>query len=155
MVPIVIPPLRHRTEDIPALAAHLIEKFNTEYGRNVQGISRVAMQTLAEYGWPGNVRELENIVGRAMIAMALGDTEIGSRFLPPLGSGRPSSTALGHAGPKAAPAGATLDEVVGAAERAALTRTLEETGGNKTEAARRLAIAPRTLYYKLERHGLL
>jgi transcriptional regulator with PAS, ATPase and Fis domain len=155
VVPIVIPPLRHRTEDIPALAAHLIEKFNTEYGRNVQGISRAAMQTLAEYGWPGNVRELENIVGRAMIAMALGDTEIESRFLPPLGPGRPSAAAPGHAGPKAAPAGATLDEVVGAAERAALTRTLAETGGNKTEAARRLAIAPRTLYYKLERHGLI
>jgi PAS domain S-box-containing protein len=154
VVPIVIPPLRHRTEDVPALVAHLIEKFNAEYGRNVQGISPAAMQALFEYRWPGNVRELENIVGRAMIAMAMGDTTIESRFLPPLGPGRPGAAASGHPGAKAAPAGATLDEVVGAAERAALVRTLEETRGNKTEAARRLAIAPRTLYYKLERHGL-
>jgi PAS domain S-box-containing protein len=155
VVPIVIPPLRHRPEDVPLLAEHLIDKFNEEYGRHVQRISPAAMQMLMEYGWPGNVRELENIIGRAMIAMAMSDTVIESRFMPALGVGRPSLAGAGHAGPKAAPSGATLEEIVGTAERAALVRTLEETGGNKTEAARRLGIAPRTLYYKLERHGLL
>jgi transcriptional regulator with PAS, ATPase and Fis domain len=164
VVPIVIPPLRHRKEDIPRLVEHLIDKFNGEYGRHVQAISPAALQLLSAYAWPGNVRELENIVGRAMIAMAMNDTVIESRFIPALAPGRPGAPgqpgAAGGPGSGAgvfwsAPAGATLDEVVGAAEKAALLRTMEETGGNKTEAARRLGIAPRTLYYKLERYGLL
>lgn len=156
VVPIVIPPLRHRREDIPKLVGHLIEKFNSEYGRHVGSIDAVAMQRLAEHHWPGNVRELENIVGRAMIAMVSGETVIESRHLPLLGSGPTPAPAYAVAAGALAPdAAATLDDIVAAAEKAALTRTLGETGGNKTEAARRLAIAPRTLYYKLERHGLL
>jgi transcriptional regulator with PAS, ATPase and Fis domain len=152
VVPIVIPPLRHRKEDIPKLVEHLIEKFNGEYGRHVRAISPEAVQVLMEYAWPGNVRELENIIGRAMIAMAMSDTVIEARFVPAPGAGRPAGAA---ARPVAPVSGATLDEVVSAAEKGALVRTLEEVGGNKTEAARRLGIAPRTLYYKLERHGLL
>ncbi len=154
VVPIVIPPLRHRREDIPHLTEHLIEKFNEEYGRNVQRIAPAALQVLMEYHWPGNVRELENIVGRAMIAMAMNDTVIEARFLPPLaGGGRPVTQAPGME--RGAIAGKTLDEIVGEVEREALVRTLQETGGNKTEASRRLGIAPRTLYYKLERYGLI
>jgi PAS domain S-box-containing protein len=151
VVPIVIPPLRHRREDIPRLVAHMIDRFNGEYGRNVGSISPAALELLMEYNWPGNVRELENIIGRAMIAMAMGDTVIEARFIPALGTGRP-------AGPTTVKAGGvftTLDEVVANAEKGALIRTLEEASGNKTEAARRLGIAPRTLYYKLERYGLL
>jgi len=154
VVPIVIPPLRHRREDIGRLVAHLIEKFNAEYGRHVQSISAAAMDALMAYGWPGNVRELENIIGRAMIAMAMTDTVIEWHFLPSLVSGRGPSPMAG--GSLRHPAtSATLEEVVGAAERSALLRTLEETGGNKTEAARRLGVAPRTLYYKLQKHSLL
>ncbi len=155
VVPIVIPPLRHRTEDIPWLVEHLIDKFNEEYGRHVRAIAPDALQALMEYPWPGNVRELENIVGRAMIAMAITDTVIEARFLPPLG---PARTAASDPHLALAPAGSPglrLDEIVAQAERAALTQTLAATGGNKTEAARRLGIAPRTLYYKLERYGLL
>jgi PAS domain S-box-containing protein len=152
VVPIVIPPLRHRKEDIPKLVKHLIEKFNGEYGRHVRDIAPEAVQLLMEYAWPGNVRELENIIGRAMIAMVMGDTVIEARFVPPLGSGRSNGAPARQASPVS---GATLDEVVSAAEKGALMRMLEEVGGNKTEAARRLGIAPRTLYYKLERHGLL
>lgn len=155
VVPIVIPPLRHRREDIPRLTEHLIEKFNDEYGRHVQRISPAAMDAIMEYSWPGNVRELENIIGRAMIAMAMGDTAIEARFLPPLGAGRATAAAAGAGTGQAPLPSGTLDEIVGAAEKAALSRTLEETGGNKTEAARRLGIAPRTLYYKLEKYGLL
>ncbi|MFZ5817412.1 MAG: sigma 54-interacting transcriptional regulator [Bacillota bacterium] len=154
VVPIVIPPLRHRREDIPKLVEHLIEKFNEEYGRNVQAIAPDALRTLVEYHWPGNVRELENIVGRAMIAMAITDTVIESRFLPALG---PTRAPLQEPEEPVRPAetGLSLEEVVARAEREALVRALAAAGGNKTEAARRLQIAPRTLYYKLERHGLL
>ncbi|MEW8977567.1 MAG: sigma 54-interacting transcriptional regulator [Symbiobacterium sp.] len=155
VVPIVIPPLRHRQEDIPRLVAHLIAKLNEEYGRNVRDIAPDALQVLREYHWPGNVRELENIIGRAMIAMAVTDTTIERRFLPPLGSA-PSPAAP----PTPPPEGQgrrtrPLHEVVAEAEKSALMRALAETKGNKTEAARRLQIAPRTLYYKLERYGLM
>jgi transcriptional regulator with PAS, ATPase and Fis domain len=155
VVPIVIPPLRHRKEDIPKMVDHLIEKFNVEYGRHVRAIDAEALRTLMEYHWPGNVRELENIVGRAMIAMSITDTVIESRFLPPLGPARAAAPAqMAPAAPAAAEL-LSLDEVVARAEREALVQALAATGGNKTEAARRLGIAPRTLYYKLERHGLL
>ncbi|HWI64459.1 MAG TPA: sigma 54-interacting transcriptional regulator [Symbiobacteriaceae bacterium] len=157
VVPIVIPPLRHRREDIPRLAQHVVDKFNGEYGRNVSAISPAALQLLMEHSWPGNVRELENIIGRAMIAMAMGDTVIEARHVPALSPSRSAGAPAPAAKPGngVAPQAATLDDIIAAAEKAALLRTLEEAGGNKTEAARRLAIAPRTLYYKLERHGLL
>lgn len=155
VVPIVIPPLRHRREDIEQLVTYLIGKFNTEYGRHVESISSAAMQVLMEHSWPGNVRELENIIGRAMIAMTMHDRVIEAHFLPALGNGRLTAAAVASAGGRPSFSAGTLDEVLGRVERAALIRTLEETGGNKTEASRRLGIAPRTLYYKLERHGLL
>lgn len=152
--PIVIPPLRHRKEDIPRLVSHLLTKFNEEYGRHVQGASPAALQALVEYSWPGNVRELENIIGRAIIAMRTHDRVVEARFVPPLGSGGSQATGAGGRTGSAV-SGLPLDEVVAAAERGALMLALEESRGNKTEAARRLGIAPRTLYYKLERHGLL
>ncbi|HEY8347822.1 MAG TPA: sigma 54-interacting transcriptional regulator [Symbiobacteriaceae bacterium] len=147
VVPIHIPPLRHRLEDLPALVAVITAKLNEEYGRNVRGVAPDAMAILRSYHWPGNVRELENILGRAMIAMAMTDTIIEARFLPPLPSTPPPK------GPEL-PVG-TLQEAVAAAEQAALRRALEASGGNKTEAARLLGIAPRTLYYKLKRYGML
>jgi len=151
VLPIHIPPLRDRPEDIPALVDALIAKFNSEYGRNVTAISPEALAILRAYHWPGNVRELENIIGRAMIAMAMTDTVIEARFLPPLGTGRQPAAAPPE---PALPVG-TLAEAVAAAERATLRRALEAARGNKTEAARLLGIAPRTLYYKLERYGML
>ena len=154
VIPILIPPLRHRQEDIPKLVSHLIEKLNKEYGRNVRDIAPDALQVLREYHWPGNVRELENIIGRAMIAMTVTDTVIERRFLPPLGTA-PVPEAREVQEGEARSAVRPLFEVVAEAEKAALLQALKETKGNKTEAARRLEIAPRTLYYKLERYGLL
>jgi transcriptional regulator with PAS, ATPase and Fis domain len=155
VVPIVIPPLRHRREDIGRLAEHLINKFNDEYGRHVRAISPAALQFLMEHTWPGNVRELENIIGRAMIAMTMSDTTIETHFLPALGNGRPGPIAAAQGAARAASPEGTLEEILGRVERSTLVHTLEETGGNKTAAARRLGVAPRTLYYKLERHGLI
>lgn len=155
VVPILIPPLRHRREDLPHLVSHLIDKFNMEYGRHVRSIAPEALQVLLTYAWPGNVRELENIIGRAMIAMSISDTVIEARFVPPLGTDRGQGPPDQAAEVASAGAGLTLAEIVGGVERQVLIRTLEETGGNKTEAAKRLGIAPRTLYYKLERYGLM
>lgn len=151
VVPIVIPPLRHRREDIPKLVSHLIEKHNREFGRHVQAIDPEALGALVEYRWPGNVRELENIIGRAFIAMGFHDTVIQHRFIPALADGREP---IQQEAESDAPVG-TLAQVVEAAERATIAEALKQTGGNKTEAARRLGVAPRTLYYKLERYGLM
>jgi PAS domain S-box-containing protein len=155
VVPIVIPPLRHRWEDIPRLVDTMLERFNHDYGRHVQGISAEAMQSLLAYPWPGNVRELENIIGRSIIAMMIGDTVIEGRFLPILGAGRPPQKAPDGGATVTTPPGSTLADTMGTFEKAVLEKMLHETGGNKTAAAKRLSIAPRTLYYKLERYGLL
>jgi len=153
VVPIVIPPLRHRREDIPRLALLIIERLNREYGRAVEQIDPEAMARLLAYHWPGNVRELENVIGRALITMPFAERVIRPRYLPELPGGVATVTAPapeygGRTGP-------TLEQVVAGAERAALREALHQSGGNKTEAARRLGIAPRTLYYKLERYSML
>lgn len=153
VVPIVIPPLRHRREDIPQLCEHIIEKLNAEFGRSVRGVSPEAMQQLVQYAWPGNVRELENILGRAMIAMSPFASVIEAQYLPSL-AGTVQAAEVKVVVAAAAP-GASLDEIVATAERSALVSTLTATNGNKTEAAKRLGIAPRTLYYKLEKYGLM
>lgn len=153
VVPIVIPPLRHRKEDIPRLATQVIERLNREYGRAVEQIDPEAMARLLAYHWPGNVRELENILGRALITMPFAEKVIRPSYLPDLPDGpAPGAAVAPDVAGRALP---TLEQVVGAAERAALAEALRQSGGNKTAAARRLGIAPRTLYYKLERYSML
>src|SRR5690606_28627802 len=83
VLPISIPPLRFRKEDLPLLANHLIKKFNQEYGRNVEEIDEEAVQALMDYDWPGNVRELENVLGRAMINMNFSERRMKREHLPP------------------------------------------------------------------------
>ena len=72
MVPIEIPPLRERKEDIPYLARHFVEKLAPETGGHVRGITDAAIDKLMQYSWPGNVRELENVIERSIV-MAPGE----------------------------------------------------------------------------------
>ncbi|WP_245823832.1 sigma-54 interaction domain-containing protein [Sporomusa malonica] len=151
--PINIPPLRQRIGDLPELARHLLTKLNWEYGRCVQGITDDAAALLAEYGWPGNVRELENVLGRALINMHFNEYTIMVSHLPPL-------TALTrlNAERKATETTVlpccTLAETMEQAERRAITGVLTMYGGNRAETARHLNVSLRTLYYKLEKHGI-
>ncbi|MDK2784358.1 MAG: hypothetical protein PWQ41_447 [Bacillota bacterium] len=154
VVPIFIPPLRYRKDDIPLLVAHLLRKFNQQFGRAVERVSPQALSALVAYDWPGNVRELENVLGRAIINMKFNETVIQAHHLPPLGnmvSGprRPASGPGANWTP-----GQTLAKLTAEVEKEALRRCLEYTRGNKTEAARLLGISPRTLYYKLKKFGL-
>ncbi|WP_031408391.1 sigma 54-interacting transcriptional regulator [Geobacillus vulcani] len=149
-MPIYIPPLRARKEDIPALCRHLIQKLNQDYGRNVEGVTDEAMARLLAYDWPGNVRELENVLGRAMIFMKFHEVMIDATHLPPL------------AAPSAAPAHRVeteeeirpLEEMMGQYEAGLIEQALRRHHGNKTAAARALGISVRNLYYKLEKYGL-
>jgi len=151
VIPIHIPPLRQRLEDIKLLSQHLLRKHNLEYGRNVEEIAPETLQILQEYHWPGNVRELENVLGRAMIHMPFHETVIMPEHLPPLTR---KSAHTGNRMQGEAAAGKTLKQALEEAERAHILRELAAVGGNRTEAAKRLGISIRSLYYKMEKLGI-
>jgi transcriptional regulator with PAS, ATPase and Fis domain len=148
VVPIVIPPLRYRLEDLESLAMHIIFRQNQAFGRNVTSISKDAVDVLSSYDWPGNVRELENTIGRAMIRMGYQETCLEAYHLPVLKPQLGSAVLTpgdGHFVPK----NGTLQQIVQQVEKSVIERVLSEVGGSKAEAARRLGISVRTLYYKL------
>lgn len=150
VLPIYFPPVRERRDDIPMLVEHLIFKLNQEYGRDVRKISEAALEKLRAYDWPGNVRELENVLGRAMINMNLQETVIEPEHLPVFGCEKMGQASfifdLKSIGP--------LENILADAERAALQRALQETGGNRTKAASLLGMSMRSLFYKMAKHGL-
>ena len=162
VVPIFIPPLRDRIEDIPLLCHSLIRRFNQAYGRNVSRISEEALDILTEYDWPGNVRELENVLSRAIINMHYSEVEILPGHLPALGRFQqgPQATQVNAqtdipTGEKRSTQGIPrLREAVERAERRAILRALEAAGGNKTAAAKLLGVGLRSLYYKIKRYGI-
>jgi two-component system response regulator PilR (NtrC family) len=147
VIPITIPPLRYRRDDIPLLASHFLSKL----GSGTVGISDGAMEILRSYDWPGNVRELENIMERAVI-LADGDEitadDLNVSIFPE--QMRKKARSTGEAGGDLGVAGVTLEEV----ERRYLLQTLEETGWKKKAAAEILGINPSTLYRKLQRYGM-
>jgi PAS domain S-box-containing protein len=158
VIPVMIPPLRQRRDDIPLLVHHLIGSFNQEYGRCVEGISNEALQILMGHHWPGNVRELENIIGRAIINMRMGETIIEQRHLPVLSLPAVSYTEVRAAEDIIQAASVEemgFDELQRQWERSLLLVTLQRTGGNKTKAAQQLKMSIRNFYYKLERHALI
>jgi DNA-binding NtrC family response regulator len=146
VIPIHLPPLRERREDIPLLVEHFVRRLCEALGRPPVAVGEGALRQLTLYAWPGNVRELENALERAIV-LCEGDTltEADLPFLERAGGGRLEF-----------PAGIVpLEEALDRLERTLLERALEQTGGVKAEAARLLAVKPSALYYKLEKHGLL
>jgi len=84
VIPIYIPPLRERKEDMPLLVNNLVRKYNQDFRRNVRGILAEALNLLLDYYWPGNVRELENVIERAIINMKFSEELISPKHIPPL-----------------------------------------------------------------------
>jgi DNA-binding NtrC family response regulator len=154
VVPIDLPPLRVRIDDIPMLVAVFIDKFNTRLGKRIGGIDDEALARLFRYRWPGNVRELENIMERAVL-FADG-ARIGVLDLPPELGGTDTTTALDAAvSPDAGgDFGEGLKEQVRAAlakiERELIVRALKQTSGNVTHAARLLKISRKGLQLKMK-----
>ncbi|MFF0826902.1 sigma 54-interacting transcriptional regulator [Brevibacillus sp. NPDC003359] len=153
VVPIHIPPLRQRLEDIKPIALYLLRKANLEYGRNVEELHEETLQMLLSYHWQGNVRELENVLGRAMIHMRINERIIMPEHLPPL-ERRIVSTKKEET-QREGTTGTTLKEAVEKAERQHILRELAAAKGNRTLAAKRLGIAIRSLYYKMEKLGIM
>ncbi|KAF0818462.1 Transcriptional regulator BkdR of isoleucine and valine catabolism operon [Bacillus sp. ZZV12-4809] len=149
-MPIHIPSLRRRKEDIPLLCSRLIQKINQEYGRNIEGVTEQAVDKLMAYDWPGNVRELDNILGRAIIFMNYSETQIEERHIPDLGANNPSPgiEASGEGQKK------SLTQLVEQYEAKVIRQTLQKLDGNKTKTAKLLGLSVRNLYYKLEKYNI-
>lgn len=148
VVPIHIPPLRERIEDVPALANHFMEKFAKEQPNPPTSITQGALDELIGYDWPGNVRELENTIESAMV-LTDGDV-ITEEHLSILG--QPIWEREAASGPEMAEL--TLKEQLERAERRILKRILEQVDGNRTKAAEILGLSTRAIRYKIKQYEL-
>jgi two-component system, NtrC family, response regulator AtoC len=161
VVPISLPPLRERREDIPLLVSHFIAKYDQRLGKKVERVDDEAMQMLLGYGWPGNIRELENLMERSVL-FADGPVILGASLPDAMRDRTPGPAvpiaAVGPLGAIAAPSGASMKEIVRQAqaelEKELIRRALEETGGNVTRAAKRLQISRKSLQVKMKELGL-
>jgi DNA-binding NtrC family response regulator len=148
VIPVRLPPLRARREDIPLLAQHFIKKSCQDNGVAVKPISQDSLRVLMAYDWPGNIRQFENAIEHA-VAMSLTATEIGPDAFP--------EEVRTRSGPAVVPTVAIPDEginftsVVSQLERELILRCLEKTGGNKRQAARLLNLSRTTFIDKLQR----
>jgi len=158
VIPIPIPPLRQRAEDIKPLVFAFLNKYNEIFGMQVSDIAPEAAAVLRSYSWPGNVRELENVIERAMNLSV--EEVIGIEHLPPhLRSGCPAASLTGQQGgldsqETFAPAVPAYRWEREERERETIRKALKQSAGNKSEAARILGMSRSWLYQKIDRLGL-
>jgi DNA-binding NtrC family response regulator len=136
VIPIRLPPLRERREDIPLLVDHWLERLAAEHARRVEGVTAEAMERLCRHDWPGNVRELRNVLERATVVAA-------GQLLR-----------LEDLGLEASVAPERQLQTIADVERAHVARTLAGCDGNVSAAARLLGIDRSTLYHKMRVYGL-
>jgi DNA-binding NtrC family response regulator len=144
VLPIALPALRERPDDIPLLVAFYLEAYNAEFRKRIVGVAPEAMQRLQSYVWPGNVRELRNAVERAML-LAEGTTLVADDFT----LGAAGSTLLSDQ-VELPPAGIQLDQL----ERSLVVQALERTGWNQTRAAALLGLNRDQIRYRIEKFHL-
>ena len=145
VVPVSLPPLRERKEDIPALAAHFFAFYRDKNRKELRDISGKAMDLLIRYDWPGNIRELENCMERAVI-LARGEIIAPADLPGPIQALSKDREIQGLN----LPSGISLQEV----EKSLILKTLDDTGGNRSRAAEILGINRRTLQNKLKEYGI-
>ena len=147
VVPVVLPPLRNRREDIPPLADFFLKKYSRKNRKNIRGIHPQALALLTRYEWPGNIRELENTMERAVI-LCLGEQISPLELSPHL---RPDEEEYrADEGPSPPTPGLTLRDM----ERELIRATLQQTNGNKSQTAKILGIARQTLQNKMKEYDL-
>ena len=149
VVPVSIPPLRERIEDIPLLADHFLNKFNTSFNKKIPGFTKKALDVLSRYHWPGNIRELENLIER-IVVLSTSEESIDLKSIPieilinsdhePLESDYQKNG---------------LIKVREEFEKKILLNVLEAVQGNQTEAAKILKINRNTFIQKARQFGIL
>ncbi len=147
VLPLLLPPLRGRKEDIPLLVEHFIQKYNTRHRLNIQGVSENALARMLEYPWPGNVRELENAIERAMILTR--ESGIEADCLP--------SEVLGERVPwkrEKWEEELSIKKASRVMEAELIRRALKKTKGNRSQAARLLEISHPALLSKMKEYGV-
>jgi two-component system response regulator HydG len=149
VVGLEIPTLRERREDVPLLAQHFLQTFAAKNHKDIKGFTPRAMDHLIRYDWPGNVRELMNAVERAVV-LSRADW-LSEKDFPIIVGSEQNITTAENMQPINADGTTPLEEV----EKATILRTMEATGGNKSEAARRLGITRKTLHKKLKAYGAM
>ncbi|HEY0991900.1 MAG TPA: sigma 54-interacting transcriptional regulator, partial [Kofleriaceae bacterium] len=147
VIPITLPPLRDRREDIPALAAHFLKRYADEYRCELPGFTQDALDALQSYNWPGNIRELENEVQRLVIQAEPGHWLEITDLSPRLRKIEGTVT-------RVAPQKGTLKEMMDQVERWLITEALRDHGGNKTKTAATLGITREGLHKKLAKFGV-
>jgi len=155
VIPIALPPLRERREDIPLLAEHFLSKFRDQMGKSIDGISPDAVRCLEAFGWPGNVRQLENVIERAVALERGAVIQIDS--LPTdirVPAAAPGSVGAGEDAIQLPAQGLDLPRRLEAQEREYVAQALSQAGGRHDRAAQLLAISPRQFRYLLDKHQL-
>lgn len=155
VVPIRLPPLRERREDIPLLVAHFLKQTSLESNKKVRYVSDEAMAYLMNYYWPGNIRELQNAVERAVI-LCKSDTLEADLFPIPGEKGHPAAIHLKPVRAADVPEGdsGSLSSAVEALEKSLIQEALRSQGGNQRKAAKVLGVTERILGYKIRNYGL-
>ena len=138
--PITCPPLCDRTEDIPIIVQHLIQRNNLKTDKNITGATPAAIEKMTAYAWPGNVRELRNAIDYAFALCS--STCIGIKHLP-AAIGRTASNTSDN-----------ITDKVNHGKRAELIRALRQTGGNRSEAARILGVSRVTVWKQINKFGI-
>ena len=147
VVQIMVPPLRHRPEDIIDLADFFLKKFCAETGRKINGYSKEAKEQLVRYRWPGNVRELKNVIERAVVLSHGTEIALDELLLTNLNTASESQMELNLAN-------RYVPESLSEVEKRHITSTLNETDWNKSRAAQILGIERSTLDRKIKKHGI-
>ena len=147
VIPVVIPPLKERNEDIPLLTRYFIEKYSKEFKKEIKKISPYAIQLLMKYPFPGNVRELENIIERS-VALETTNIILPENLVMPGAGGIDEDAGLSAGIPDE---GINLNDELARIERLLIKKALQKTNGSKTKAAKLLNISFDSLRYRLEK----
>jgi len=148
VIPIQIPPLRHRRDDIPILANHFMSRLNGINGKKIQGLSDQALKKLEAYDWPGNVRELENAMERAYILET--SDELSAQHLPDA----VAANSLFYKEGTIPEEGMDLEGYVAGLQKSYLEEALNRTGGVQVKAAELLRMSYRSFRHYMQKYGI-
>jgi two-component system response regulator PilR (NtrC family) len=156
VIPVTVPPLRDRREDIPLLVNHFLKKYATAAGRKIAGVSQTALDSLCGYEWPGNVRQLENTIERA-VALETGE-ELRVELPVEKSKARAAAAGVGAGGTISAgavlPDGVDMEKYVADIERTLLQSALTQSNGVQTRAADLLKISYRSFRHLMKKYDL-